>query len=104
MRRGRLKLDPHFLQERLKFSLELSSTVVADGADLDACRGDVFRNKFAKLFRSVAFMFEEANELEAGEDVHAQHRVQVSAERNHMKRTCDIDEESFRALISAAFG
>ena len=49
-------------------------------------------------------MLEEADELEAGEVVHAQHRVPVAAERSHMKGTCDVDEDSLRALISAAFG
>ena len=74
-----------------------------DGADLDACRGDVFHDKLTKRFRSVAFMLEEANELEESEAVHAQHRVPVTAEKSHMKGTCDIDEESLRALISATF-
>ena len=107
MRRGRLARDPQLLQERLKFAFELSFTVGADGADgadLDACGGDVFRDEFAKLFRSVAFILEEANELKVDEVVHAQHRVLVAAERSRMKATCDVDEESLRALISAAFG
>ena len=64
----------------------------------------MFRDKFAKLFRGVAFMLEEANELKAGEVVHAQYRTPVSAERSRMKGTCNVDEESFLALISAAFG
>ena len=38
-------LDPQLLQERLEFTLELSSTAGADGADLDACGGDVFRDE-----------------------------------------------------------
>ena len=63
MRRGYLALDPQLLQEQLEFVLELSSTVGADGADLDACGGDVLRDEFSKLFRSVTFMLEEANEL-----------------------------------------
>ena len=104
MQRGRLALGPQLLQERLEFALELCSTVGADGADLDACGGDMFRDEFAKLFRSAAFMLEEASELEAGEVVHAQHRVPVAAERRHMKGACDVDEESLRALVSAAFG
>ena len=104
MRRGRLALDPQLLQERLGFALKVSSTVGADGADLDAYGGDVFRDEFAMLFHSVTFMLEEANELEAGNVVHAQHRVPVAAERSHMKGTCDVDEESLRALISTAFG
>ena len=79
MRRGRLALDPQLLQERLEFAFELSSTVGADGADLDACGGDVFRDEFTKLFRGVHFMLEEADELKAGEVVHAQHRVPVAA-------------------------
>ena len=49
-------------------------------------------------------MLKEAYELEAGEVVHAQHRVPVAAERSHMKGTCDVDEESLRAVVSAAFG
>ena len=65
MRGGCLELDSQLLQERLEFALKFSSTVGADGADLEACGGDVFRDEFAKLFRSVAFMLEEANELEA---------------------------------------
>ena len=64
----------------------------------------MFRDEFAKLFRSIAFMLEDANGLKAGEVVHAQHRVLVAAERRHMKGTCDVDDESFRAFISAAFG
>ena len=64
----------------------------------------MFHDEFAKLLRSVAFMLEEANEIEAGEVVHAQHRVPVAAERSHIKGICDVDEESLRALISAAFG
>ena len=44
------------------------------------------------------------NELEAGEVVHAQHRVPVAAGRSHMKNNCDVYEESLRALISAALG
>ena len=75
-----------------------------DGADLDACGGNVFRDEFAKLFRSIAFMLEEANVLEAGEVLHAQHRVPVATEKSHVKGTCDVDEELLRALISAAFG
>ena len=62
----------------------------------------MFGDEFVKLFRSIAFMLEEANGLKAGEIVHAQHRVLVAAERRHMKGTCDVDDESFRALISAA--
>ena len=104
MRKGRLALDLPLLQEQMEFVLELSSTVGADGADLDACGGDVFRDEFAKLFRSVAFMLEEANVLKAGEVVHAQHHVPIATERHHMKGTCDVDEESRCALISAAFG
>ena len=64
----------------------------------------MFRDKFAKLFRGADFMLEEANELKAGEVVHAQHRVPVSAERSRVKGTCNINEESLRALIIAAFG
>ena len=97
-------LDPQLLEERLEFALELSSTVGTNSADVDACGGDVFHDEFVKLFRSVAFMLEEASELQAGRVVHAQHRVPVAAERSHMKGTCDVDEESFRALIGAAFG
>ena len=63
----------------------------------------MFRDEFVKLFRSVAFMLEEANELEVGESVHALHRVSVAAERSHMKGTCDVDEDLLRALIIAAF-
>ena len=63
----------------------------------------MFRDKFAKLFRGVAFMLEEANELKAGEVVHAQHRVPVSAEISRVKGTCNVDEGSLHALISAAF-
>ena len=77
MQRGRLALDPQLLQERLEFALILSSTVGADDVDPDACGRDVFRDEFAKLFRSVAFMLEEANGLQAGEVVHAQHYVSV---------------------------
>ena len=40
----------------------------------------------------------------AGEVVHAQHRVPVAAERRHMKGTGDVDEQSLRTSISAAFG
>ena len=40
----------------------------------------------------------------AGEVVHAQHRVPVAAERRHMKGAGDIDEQSLRTSISAAFG
>ena len=97
-------LDPKLLQERFQFALELSSTVGANGADLDACEGDVFRDEFRKLFRSVVFTLEEANNLKAGEVVHAQHRVPVAAERSYMKGTRDVDEESLRAHISAVFG
>ena len=79
----------------MEFALELLSTVGADGADLDAC---------VKLFRSVASMLEEANELKSDEVVNAQHCVPVAAERSHTKGTCDVDEESLRALISATFG
>ena len=104
MRRGCLAFNPQLLQERLEFAFELSSTVGSDGADLDARGGDVFREKLARIFRSVVFMLEGANELEAGEVLHAQHRVPVAAERSHRKGTCDVDEESLRALISAAFG
>ena len=104
MRRGRLALDAQLLQERLTFAFELSPTVGADGADLDACGGDVFRERFTKVFSGVAFMLEEANERKAGEVIHAQHRVPVAAERIHMKGTCNVDEEPLRALISAAFG
>ena len=64
----------------------------------------MFRDKFAKLFRNVAFMLEEADELQAGEVVHPQHRLPVSAERSRVKETCNVDEESLRAPISAAFG
>ena len=64
----------------------------------------MFRDKFAKLFRDVAFMLEEANELRAGEVVHSQHRVPVSAERSRVKGACNVDEESLRALISTVFG
>ena len=64
----------------------------------------MFRDKFTKLFRGVAFMREEASELKAGEVVHAQHRVPVAAEISHLKGTCDVDGESLRALISADFG
>ena len=49
MWRDHLALDPQFLQKRLEFVLELSSNVGADGADLDACGGDVFRDEFSKL-------------------------------------------------------
>ena len=63
MRSGCLALDPQLLQERLELALELSSTVGADGVNLDACGGDVFRDEFAKLFRGVAFMLEEARNL-----------------------------------------
>ena len=119
MRRGRLALDPQLLQERLEFAFELSSTVGADGADLDACGGDdacrgddacggdVFRDEFAKLFRSVAFMLEEANELKAGEVVHAQHRVPVAAERSRIKGPgMSIKNRSARSLVrlSVDFG
>ena len=88
----------------MEFAFELSSTVGADGANLDACGGDEFRDEFTKLFGGVVFMLEEVNELEAGELVHAQHRVPVSAERGCIKWACDTDEESLRALISATFG
>ena len=64
----------------------------------------MFRETLARLFRSVVLMLEGANEFEAGEFLHAQHRVPVAAERSHKKGTCDVDEESLRALISAAFG
>ena len=64
----------------------------------------MFGDKFAKLFRGVSFMFEEANELKAGEVVHAQHRVPVSAERSLVKGPCNVDKEPLHALISAAFG
>ena len=49
-------------------------------------------------------MLKEVNDLEAGEVVQAQHRVPVAAETSHIKGTCDVDEESLRELISAAFG
>ena len=104
MRRGCLAFNPRLLQERLEFAFELSSTVGSDGANLDACGGDVFCETLARLFRSIVFMLDGANELEAGEVLHAQHRVLVAAERSHRKGTCDVDEESLRALISAAFG
>ena len=104
MRGGRLALDPQLLQERLEFTLELFSIVGADGANLDACGGDEFSDEFVKIFRSIAFMLEGANDLEAGEVVHVQDHVSVAAERSHMKGTCDLDEESLRGLISAAFG
>ena len=106
MQRGRLALA-QLLQERLEFAFELSSTVGMDGADLDACGGDVFRDEFAKLFRSVAFMVEEANELEAGEIVHAQHRVPVAAERSHTKEAVmPMKNSSARSLVrlSVDFG
>ena len=64
----------------------------------------MFRDEFTKLYRGVAFMLEEANKLKAGEVVHAQHRVPVASERSHIKETCDVDEDSLRAFISAAFG
>ena len=64
----------------------------------------MFRDKFAKLFRGVAFMLEEANELKAGEVVHAQRRVPGFAERRRVKGACNVDQESLRALISTAFG
>ena len=104
MRRCHLALGTQLLQERLTFAFELSPTVGADGADLDACGGDVFREKFTKLFGGVAFMLEEENERKAGEVIRAQHRVPVAAERSHVKGTCDVDEDPLRALISAAFG
>ena len=100
MRRGCLVFYPQLLQERLEFAVELSSTVGADGADLDACGGDVFRDEFTKIFRSVAFMLEEANELEAGKVVHAQHRVPIAAERSHMKGTLmSMKNRSARSLV-----
>ena len=45
----------------------------------------MFRDEFAKLLRSVAFMLEEANKLEVGEVVHAKRRVPVATERSQMK-------------------
>ena len=59
--KGSSRAQFQLLQERLEFAFELSSTIGADGADLDACGGSVFHDKFAKLFRGVAFMIEEAN-------------------------------------------
>ena len=102
MQRGRLTLDPQLFQDQLEFSLELSSTVATDGADLVACGVDVFRDEFAKLLHSLAFMYEEA--IEAEKVIHAKHHVPVVAKINRMKGTCDVDKESLRALISAAFG
>ena len=97
-------LDPQLLQVRLEFAFEISSTVVADGTDLDACGGDVFRDELTKLFRGDAFILEETNELKAGRVVHTQYRLTATAETSHVKGTCDVDEESLRAFISAAFG
>ena len=65
----------------------------------------MFRDEFAKLFRSVICMLEEANEREAGESFHAQHRIPVTAESSHIQRPV-MKDHSARSLVrlSVDFG
>ena len=63
MQRGRITLDPQLLQERLELAPKSPPPSVRAAPILLPAEAmkNVFLDEFAKFFRSVAFMLEEAN-------------------------------------------